>query len=109
MEQKLADRMQSDFLSDVYIRGFVSSVFADDVLGLDGVWWQVATRGMNAPRGVIVPSKIYSWSWTKIDNEYYGAGYFNFNWQPKNTSSGVYFYRLQIGHKVFTKKMILLQ
>jgi len=44
-----------------------------------------------------------------IDNEYYGAGYFNFNWQANDRSSGVYFYRLQIGHKVFTKKMILLQ
>ncbi len=46
---------------------------------------------------------------TLIDNEYFGAGHFNFNWSPQGKSSGIYFYRLQIGHKIFTKKMILLR
>ncbi len=46
---------------------------------------------------------------TLIDNKYYGSGHFNYNWQAVGRSSGIYFYRLQIGHRVFTKKMILLR
>ncbi len=46
---------------------------------------------------------------TLIDNEYYGAGNFNYNWQAQNRSSGIYFYRLNIGPRVFTEKMILLR
>lgn len=46
----------------------LASVYAEDVLGLDGVWWQDVfdPSNLSAPRGVIVPSKVSTWAYTKI-------------------------------------------
>lgn len=44
-----------------------------------------------------------------VDNEHFSAGNFNRHWEGTGKSSGIYFYRLQIGPRVFTKKMILLR
>lgn len=42
-------------------------------------------------------------------NEEKPAGSYEVNWNASNLSSGVYFYRLQTGSFVETKKMILLK
>ena len=44
---------------------------------------------------------------TLIENQHYPAGQFNVNCNGDEKSSGVYIYRLQIGTRIFTKKMIL--
>jgi hypothetical protein len=46
---------------------------------------------------------------TLIDNRHYGSGHFRIQWQAAGRSSGIYFSRIQIGSRIFTKKMILLR
>ena len=43
-------------------------VYAEDVLGLDGVWWNdmLDPQRLSAPRGVIVPTKLSSWRSAKV-------------------------------------------
>jgi hypothetical protein len=48
---------------------YIPIAYAEDVLGLDGVWWHQRFTGTDGPRGVIVPSKISTWTWTKIRDE----------------------------------------
>ncbi len=45
---------------------------------------------------------------TLVD-EYQQAGFKSILWDAKNYSSGIYFYRLSVGEKVFTKRMTLLK
>jgi photosystem II stability/assembly factor-like uncharacterized protein len=42
-------------------------------------------------------------------NEYRNAGFYETDFSPSNLSSGVYFYRLQVGSFIETKKMIVLK
>lgn len=42
-------------------------------------------------------------------NENLSAGNYSFNWNVSNQTSGIYFYNLQVGNFVETKKMILLK
>ena len=42
-------------------------------------------------------------------NDNKSAGYYEVNWDASNFSSGIYFYRLQAGEFVDTKKMILMK
>jgi len=42
-------------------------------------------------------------------NKQQKAGYYEVNWNASNNSSGVYFYKLNAGSFVETKKMILLR
>lgn len=46
----------------------LATLYAEDVLGLDGVWWNDVfdPDGLSAPRGVIVPSKISGWTTKKV-------------------------------------------
>lgn len=44
-----------------------------------------------------------------IEDQVYAAGIHSVQWNAQGLSSGLYFYRLQIGHRMFTKKMILLR
>jgi hypothetical protein len=53
-----------------YLRGLIAVAYAEDVIQLDGVWWNIRTQGLHAPRGVIVPSKVTSWNWTKKYDDY---------------------------------------
>lgn len=43
------------------------TVYADDVLKLDGVWWQdrLDVWALSAPRGVIFPRRLRSWTKSK--------------------------------------------
>jgi hypothetical protein len=45
----------------------------------------------------------------KLVDEYKQAGYQSVTWNAANYSSGIYFYRLSAGDKVFTKRMTLLK
>ena len=42
-------------------------------------------------------------------NEQHKAGYYEVEWNAANNSSGVYFYKIQAGDFVDTKKMVLLR
>ena len=44
-----------------------------------------------------------------IDNEYYNPGKFSISYSPQLLSSGVYFYKLNDGKKIISKKMIHLK
>lgn len=45
-------------------------IYAEDELNIDGVWWQdiLDVARLSAPRGVIVPSKVASWTFTRISS-----------------------------------------
>ena len=63
----------------------------------------------NASKAII---KIYDVLGNEIEtlvNEYKPAGTYELNWYAANLPSGVYFYRLQAGSFVETKKMILIK
>jgi hypothetical protein len=61
--QGMAQRMQVRNPGDTYVRGLVAAAYAEDVLGIDGVWWAGRVSTWHAPRGVIVPSRIPAWTW----------------------------------------------
>ena len=42
-------------------------------------------------------------------NETLAAGAYNHTWDASSVSSGVYFYRLKAGNKIFTKRMLLVK
>ncbi|MCP4633438.1 MAG: T9SS type A sorting domain-containing protein [candidate division Zixibacteria bacterium] len=46
---------------------------------------------------------------TKLVNEYKQPGYHSVTWNAASYSSGVYFYTLKAGEKIFTKRMTLLK
>lgn len=50
----------------------IATVFADDVLGLDGVWWEDTfdPSRLSAPRGVIFPDKVASFHFEKAEQAF---------------------------------------
>lgn len=54
---------RSELLDDVVL-DLLATIYAEDVMKIDGVWWNdVHDPGnLSAPRGVIVPSAIASWT-----------------------------------------------
>ena len=42
-------------------------------------------------------------------NDHVSAGYYNVNWDVSNVNSGIYFYRLQAGDLIDTKKMVFMK
>ena len=44
-----------------------------------------------------------------LANERKEAGVYTVNWNASSVASGVYFYRLNVGNKVFTKRMMLIK
>ncbi len=46
---------------------------------------------------------------TTLVNGNIEAGYHSVNWDASNYSSGIYFYKLSVGNRVFTKRMTLLK
>ncbi len=70
------------------------------------------TISFSLPKQEFVTLKIYDILGKEIAtlfNEELTAGTYNKNWQPKNISSGIYFYRLQAGKYSETRKMNLLK
>lgn len=63
---KLASRCHQR-TSDSSPQDLLATVYAEDVLGLDGVWWNdyLDPDRLSAPRGVIVPSKVSGWNTMK--------------------------------------------
>jgi len=64
------------------------------------------------PNGGLVVLKIYNAIGEEVAtlvNEYQQVGYYSTNFDAKNLSSGIYFYKLQVGGFVETKKMTLLK
>lgn len=51
-----------EILDDVAL-DLIASVYAEDVLRIDGVWWNDTydPQLLSAPRGVIVPSMVHTW------------------------------------------------
>lgn len=54
---------------------YVLPLYAEE-MGLDGVWWndRLDVQKYSAPRGVIVPSKISTWTFTKIKESLHEGG-----------------------------------
>lgn len=79
---KLKQITRNPRITPTGILDYVLPVYAEN-MGYDGVWWQdtLDVSSYSAPRGVIVPSKIPSWSFTKLDeiNEDVGGGLPNEN------------------------------
>ncbi len=46
---------------------------------------------------------------TLVNNEFRNAGRYEINWNAANYASGVYFYRIEAGSYVSTKKMVLIE
>ncbi|MGH7492662.1 MAG: T9SS type A sorting domain-containing protein [bacterium] len=64
------------------------------------------------PRAAQVSLQIYNANGQLIETLFEGvrpAGYYAQTWQPKELSSGVYFYRLKTANYVETKRLMLLK
>jgi hypothetical protein len=50
-------------------RDHLATIFAEDVLGIDGVWWKddLDEEALSAPRGVIVPSMVREWKAQEVE------------------------------------------
>lgn len=69
--EKLTDRIGFEF--DVSLaRSMALTLFVEDKLELDGVWWNdlLSPSHLSAPRGVINRKKLPSWKVTKINVPY---------------------------------------
>jgi hypothetical protein len=69
------------------------------------------TISYSLPKAAIVSLRIFNALGQEVAtlvNEQKEAGYYQVQWNA-NVSSGIYFYRLQAGEYVETKKMILLK
>lgn len=66
--QKLQTLTNNPRIAPTGILEYVLPLYAEQQ-GYDGVWWQdkLAPEKYSAPRGVIVPSKVASWTFTKIE------------------------------------------
>jgi hypothetical protein len=64
----LYDRMMQRTSESVGVGDFVAIVYAEDVLKIDGVWFneRLDPYALSAPRGVIVPSMVSQWRFTKL-------------------------------------------
>jgi len=49
----------------------LTTVYVEDATSLDGVWWadQLDLSRLSAPRGVIVPSRVASWQFRRVELE----------------------------------------
>ena len=67
---KLAQRTKRDvkYISPSEVYDLVVTVYAEDELDCDGVWWAdtLDPANLSAPRGVIFPSKLSSWKARKL-------------------------------------------
>ena len=64
------------------------------------------------PNGNFVSITVYDVLGNKIEtlvNEYKSAGSYETRFNGENFSSGVYYYQLRSGSRVFTKKMLLIK
>jgi hypothetical protein len=69
------------------------------------------TISYSLPKSAIVTLRIFNalgQGVATLMNEWKMAGYYQATWNASNVPSGIYFYRLQAGEYVETKKMILL-
>ena len=72
----------------------------------------VTTIGYSIPNGGNVTFTIYDILGReifKLSQNHHDAGYYRINWDASNISSGIYFYRMQAGDFVQTRKMVLLK
>ena len=55
---------------------YAATAYAEDVLDLDGVWWndELDVSAYSAPRGVIFASKMGAWTATRIPEGSEGKG-----------------------------------
>ncbi|MBD3233863.1 MAG: T9SS type A sorting domain-containing protein, partial [candidate division Zixibacteria bacterium] len=64
------------------------------------------------PEASSVNLAIYNLSGQKVaalEDGFRNAGEYSVTWDASNYSSGVYFYKLEVGGEVFTKRMTLLK
>ncbi len=70
------------------------------------------TISFSIPAEGMVSLKIFNLIGQQVDeivNENLSAGNYSFMWNAKDQANGIYFYKLQAGEFVETKKMILLK
>lgn len=67
--QKLRDEAICPHLAPAATLEILTTVYADKVLGLDGVWWneELDVYRLSAPRGVIFNSRLPEWTVTKTE------------------------------------------
>jgi hypothetical protein len=65
--EKMNRRVLSDGVTSSLALDLLATIYADEVLGLDGVWWQdkLDINRLSAPRGCVFLSTLASWSITK--------------------------------------------
>jgi len=69
------------------------------------------TIGYSLPKTANVSLKVFNTLGQEVAalvNELRSPGYYKVQWNASNVTSGIYFYRLQAGEFVETKKMVLL-
>lgn len=70
------------------------------------------TITFNIPKEEKVSMKVYNLLGQEVStlmNEYKSAGVYTLNFDAKNLSSGIYFYRIEAGSFIETKKMVVLR
>lgn len=113
-------RAESGFLADTLLRGTIVSVGENPELPLSFSLRQNYPNPFNPstviqyqlPKAVAVSLKVYNilgQEVAKLVDEFQQPGDYKITWTPNNLASGVYFYRLQAGGFVETKKLVLLR
>lgn len=67
-EQKMLERLKEKSLSPLMVSDLVATLFSEDVLHWDGVWWSelLDVSRYSAPRGVITNSSLAGWTSEKV-------------------------------------------
>lgn len=72
----------------------------------------ITTMSYQLPKSSLVNLTVYNVAGKLVEtlvNEYKGAGFYQLEWSATRVGSGVYFYRIEAGEFVQTRKMILLK
>jgi ADP-ribose pyrophosphatase YjhB (NUDIX family) len=80
MTQQLVGRTKQVHGDPMMAWDLLVTVYAEDVLECDGVWWDdtLDPANLSAPRGVIFPSKLSEWKATRVQQAKTGSADLNY-------------------------------